>query len=389
MMPVRSIALLFEYATLNGGERSILAAVNWLQKNDDRFEFSAIASPVGRLANLLQDLQIPIRPWSSWDASGQRRSADDLRSSLKQILALHPSSLLHGNSLAMGRLIGRIAHELQIPTTAHLRDIIKLSRSAVEDLNGNQALIAVSTATREFHIHQGLNPDQVFVVHNGVDLQAFSPKKRTGYFCHELGLQDNLCIDRQAADSTSIRLIATIGQIGLRKGQDILATAALNIVSRLPNVHFLIVGERNSRKEESIRFEQQIREDFSRAGLADRLHLVGYRDDIAAFLNEIDLLVHPANQEPYGRVLLEASAAGVPIVATNVGGTAEIVVDGKTGVLVPPRNPPALADAIVDLLTDTAKAARFGRAARERAELRFGISRAAIELANVWDRYLN
>lgn len=383
------VALLFEYFTLNGGERSILAAIDWLRGNDDRFEFVAIAPPVGRLADELRTRGIAIRAWSLWDDTSRRYSAEDVEFSLQRAVDEVNPDLLHGNSLAMGRLIGRAASDLRVPTTAHLRDIIKLSASAIADLNRNRMLIAVSEATRVFHVSQGFDSSRVCVVRNGIDLKSFQPKGATGYLHSELGLPFVRSESLADADTQSVRLIAAIGQIGLRKGLDVLAAAAPLTIARIPGAHFLFIGERLSQKEESVRFEQSIQEKFVANGIADRLHLLGYRGDVADILNEVDLLVHSANQEPFGRVLLEGCAVGVPIVATDVGGTSEIIIDHETGVLVPSRNPPALAAAMIDLLIDRAKAVRYREAARRRAESEFGISNSAQKLAQVWERVLN
>ena len=141
-------------------------------------------------------------------------------------------------------------------------------------------------------------------MYNGVDVERFRPRAATGKLKTQLALPEN-CF-----------LSATIGQIGLRKGQDVLAEAAALAAARMPHAHFLLVGQRHSSKAESIDFERNVTRTFYQAGLRDRLHLLGYRDDIDRLMNEIDLLVHPAHQEPLGRVLLEAAASEVPIVAT-------------------------------------------------------------------------
>jgi glycosyltransferase involved in cell wall biosynthesis len=168
----------------------------------------------------------------------------------------------------------------------------------------------------------------------------------------------------------------------------VLAAAAPAIVAQFPQTHFLLIGERTSQKEESILFERKIQQEFDQAGLANRLHWCGNREDVCELLGEIDLLVHPANQEPFGRVLLEASAAGIPIVATDVGGTAEIVIDRVTGRLVPPRNPAAIAEAILQLLADANAAQRLGDQARDRALNHFSIAIAAQHLGNFWQEVL-
>ena len=121
---------------------------------------------------------------------------------------------LHANSLAMGRLSGPVAAELQLPSIAHLRDIVRLSAQAVADLNCHRRLLAVSEATRAFHVAGGLAAEKTHVLYNGVDLDEFRPRPPTGYLHRELGLPPDA------------QLIGTIGQIGLRKGQDVLLRAA-------------------------------------------------------------------------------------------------------------------------------------------------------------------
>ena len=167
------------------------------------------------------------------------------------------------------------------------------------------------------------------------------------------------------------QLIGTIGQIGLRKGQDVLLHAAAMIADRSPNAHWLIVGERNSEKGESRQFESRLH-GMADGPLAGRVHFLGRRDDVPQLLGELTLLVHPARQEPLGRVLLEAAAAGVAVVATAVGGTPEIFPpESQSARLVPPDDPAALAAAMLELLDDRPFRQRLSAAARRRAEAAF------------------
>jgi glycosyltransferase involved in cell wall biosynthesis len=115
------------------------------------------------------------------------------------------------------------------------------------------------------------------------------------------------------------------------------------------------------------------------------VHRLGYRNDIARLLNEVDALVHPAHEEPLGRVLLEAAASGTPIIATDVGGTREIVRHRESALLIPPGNPRTLADAIFEMSADPALRARLSGAARARATDDFDIARAAARQADIWN----
>ncbi len=366
---VKRIAIVFEFGTLNGGEHSMLAVVDRLKAD---FEFVAIAPEAGRLADRLKSERIEHIPLTLRDEANARLPRDAACRNLVKAVKQCSPDLLHANSLSMGRLTGAIAGDIDVPCAAHLRDIIKLSNAAIEDLNRNDVLIAVSHATRKFHVEQGLEENKTGVVYNGVDCELFHPEPSTGVLKTELQIPDDGF------------LVATIGQIGLRKAQDVLAAAAILASERLPEAHYLLVGERNSSKAESIEFERNVARRFDEAGIGNQLHQLGYSEDIDFLMNESDLLVHCAHQEPLGRVLLEAAAAGLPIVATNVGGTSEILQDGVSARLIPANDPQALAAAIIESYDDPNQRDEFSSAARKRVESLFNVDRAARALAEVW-----
>lgn len=375
----KHIALLFEYPTLNGGERSMLAVLDRLaslERQRPEFRFSAIAPVSGPLAEALRSRGIDVRPLPLRDGAGRRLPREETLRRLRTELSSLNAEMVHANSLAMGRLLGALGDDFPIPRVSHLRDIIGLSRTAIADLNRNDWLIAVSEATRDFHVGHGLDADKTVVIYNGVDCEEFQPRKKRGTLNAELGLP------------ASAFLVLTVGQIGLRKGQDVLAEAAARLRDSQPELHFVIVGERNSNKQESVEFETALVRRFKESGLRHRLHLLGYRHDIPRLMNEADLLVHPAHQEPLGRVLLEAAASGLPIVATDVGGTREILADGVSARLVPPGDLVSLAAAIAKVASSPEMRSRFAAAARERIESQFTIERAVERLAAVWDDVL-
>jgi len=370
----RKVLLFFEYGTLNGGEFSLLSMLEaWGQRD---LECVAAAPPCGRLRERLEQGGIDVLPLTLRDVQGQKRPLVDIHTHLLDCVARVAPDLVHANSLAMGRMVGRMAGDLTIPCTAHLRDIIKLNKTAIADLNRNAGLIAVSQATKRFHVAQGFQADRVQVIANGVDTHRFRPAPATGTLKRELGLSDRSL------------LIAQIGQICLRKGQTLLARAAVTLAREFPEVHTLFVGERHSQKQESIDYENTLRKTFHEAGIVDRLHCLGFRDDIPALLNEIDLLVHPAHQEPLGRVLLEAAACARPMVATNVGGTPEILTDEVSALLVAPDDLVALTCAIRRLLHDPELRTRLGHQAHTDTKVKFALPMAAARVRAFWESFL-
>ena len=360
------VLILCEYPTLSGGERSMLATLDGVAHAG--FTAAVAAPPEGPLAQSLTVRGIEVIGLATRDPLGGHRSQAAVRQELACLLAKRRPSLFHANSLAMGRLSGPVAQSLGVPSLAHLRDIIRLSRQAIADLECHTRLLAVSEAVRHFHTACGLAHEKTFVLHNGVDLERFRPRPPTGYLHEELGL------------SREAPLIAAIGQIGIRKGLDVMLRAAVSVSQQQPSVHYLLVGQRWSDKAESRRFEADLHQ-WATAKLGGRVHFLGLRADVDRLLCEATMLVHPARQEPLGRVLLEAAASGVAVVATDVGGTGEIFPpQSHAARLVPPDEPECLADAMLELLGDESLRTQLGAAARRRAVAAFNAERATAGL---------
>ncbi len=363
------LLLLCEYPTLNGGERSMLATLPRVQEAG--FTVAAAAPPEGPLAEALGEASVDVVPFSRRARPDQAAGAPParLRERLAEVLRRHRPDLLHANSLAMGRLAGPVAAGNRVRSLCHLRDILRLTRGAVADLNRHTRLLAVSRATRDYHVAAGLDAGKTFVVHNGVDLDAFRPRPASGILHRALGLP------RHA------HLALTVGQVGLRKGQDVLLRAAAALADRLPRLDWLLVGRRHSGKEEARRFEAELHAAAAAGPLAGRVHFLGVRRDVPAIMNEALMLVHPARQEPLGRVLLEAAASGLAVVATDVGGTREVFPpQAGAALLVAPDDPDALAAAVARAAGDEALRGQLGRAARRRAEEAFSVEGAAESL---------
>src|SRR5256885_12380726 len=149
------------------------------------------------------------------------------------------------------------------------------------------------------------------------------------------------------------RVLLCVGRLEPQKGVDV----AIRALREIPDAQLVVLGEGPQRGE----LEQLARE------LDVHVYLPGRVPDVAAWLRRADLLVHPVRWEGFGLALLEAMLASLPVVATAVSSIPEIVVDGETGLLVPPDRPTELADAISSLLADPDRAAALGRAGLARA----------------------
>lgn len=353
------VLVVCEFATLNGGERSLLAVVPHLRQAGWEFDF--LAPPDGPLAAALQGQGIEV----------VGRHVD-----LPKVLASRRVDLVHANSLATSLFAGPIAREQDVPSLGHLRDIVRLSGPKVARLNAHARLLAVSTAVRDHHLAQGLDPAKSHILHNGIDLRQFSssPPTEEDFECRGIRAELHL--------SASAKLIGMIGQIILRKGQDTALTAVAPLMRDDRDLHAIVLGERHSEKPETVEYERKLHGIAAAAGVADRVHYLGTRDDVPTLLPQLDLLLHMARQEPLGRVLLEAAACGVPIVATDVGGTREIFPheadDGA--LLVPVDDADAARAAVRRVIADAALARAMAIAGRRRIEAAFTVEQSAAGL---------
>jgi glycosyltransferase involved in cell wall biosynthesis len=207
-------------------------------------------------------------------------------------------------------------------------------------------VIAVSQDTHDrLHRELGWPLERLTVIPNAVDVERY----------RERGGADRSSLD----DSTGRPVVLVPARLEPQKGHRYLLEAA----RELPGVRFACAGSGSLTAE--------LTEIAERLGVADRVAFLGYRDDIADLLSGCDLVVLPSLDEGLPLALIEASAAGVPVVATDVGGTGELVVAEKTGLLVAPRDPRALAQAVARLIADPALARRLGAAGRQRARQHF------------------
>jgi len=176
-------------------------------------------------------------------------------------------------------------------------------------------------------------------------------------------------------------VVGYVGTLHARKRALSLAPLAARILARVPRARFLIVGDGPERAP--------LEAACGRLGIADRFAFVGYAERVAPFLRRMDVLMHPSMNEGSSNSILEAMAAGVPVVAYAVSGNRETVVHGETGFLLPDGREEALAAAVADLLIDPVEARRFGAAGRARIERDFSVDAMVRATAAVYDEVIS
>lgn len=175
-----------------------------------------------------------------------------------------------------------------------------------------------------------------------------------------------------------------VGNLCLHKGHDVLIEAMPVVHAHLPEARCWIAG---STEHEPATVEA-LRQRIIQTGLDGTVSLLGRRRDVPDLLHAADVFVLSSRQEGFPITILEAMAAGKPVIATDVGGCAEAVVHGETGLIVPPENPEALAGALIDLLSDCQRAKEMGAAGRARVEREFTVDRMVDQHLELYERVL-
>ncbi|MEW4564574.1 glycosyltransferase family 4 protein [Bremerella sp. JC770] len=351
------VVYLCEYGTIYGGENSMLSGLNAMQR---RGYDVAVACPAdGRLPDRLAELDVRPLPFTWTDETGQRLPLEQLRRQLATATTSWKADIVHANSLSVSRILGPVQRPSGARFVGHLRDIIKLNRRVVTDISMLDEIFCVSDATRSFHLEQGLTADKSLVLHNGIDLNEFAPP----------GVRE---------ESLPLQLIY-VGQLVMRKGIDVLLEGCRLALAAGADFTLDLYGECHSTKEEARQYLADAQQRVANWQLTDRIRFRGRTDQARQIMQQADILVHAAKQEPWGRVLLEAGACGLPIIATDVGGTREMY-PAEEALLVPPDDPEALSAAIGKLCQSPNLRRTMGLHARKRIE-QFDIDDYADKLA--------
>ncbi len=230
--------------------------------------------------------------------------------------------------------------------------------------------IAVSDEVRQSLLRQlGPIQDKIFTICNAVNLRTFERVGDRVALCAQLGLVPES------------HLIAVVGRLTEQKGHCYLIEAAQSVVETYPETHFLFIGDGELRHD----LQQQVQQ----AALSRHIHFLGIRNDVPDLLAAADLFVLPSLWEGLSMALLEAMAAGKPIVATSVSGTIQAMAHGETGLVVPPRDSQALAGAIAQLLSNPAQAQTLGQAARQHVVANYGAQKQAREHLALYHQLLS
>jgi len=264
-----------------------------------------------------------------------------------------------------------------IPVLWHVREILAMPRPIRWILHKTLSLCAdrivcISQAVRDSLLKEAPQlAGKSVVVYNAVSVAASNGRVKGIPLREELGLPPGA------------PLVGMVGRITHWKGQEILAEAAGLIARSRPDVHFVAVGSYFADESHYLHNLQSLIDSL---GLNGRFHLANYRSNVTDVYRALDIFVLPSRKpEPFGRVTVEAMMQGRAVIATNHGGTCELIQEGVTGMLVPPSDPKALVTAIERLLKDRTLGEKMGQAAAVYARENFSMPRYQDRMRNVID----
>ena len=216
-------------------------------------------------------------------------------------------------------------------------------------------VVANSPAAAQILEHEGLAPTSIAMISNGLDLAAFPAHKAP----------------------KQIRTIVTVANLRPEKCHETFIAAASMLVGAYPSLRFQIVGDGPQRRALEALADAR--------GLATHMEFLGHREDVPRLLASADAFVLPSRSEAFPNSAIEAMAAGLPVVASAVGGLLDLIDHGRTGLLVPPTDPEGLAAALRSLIDDPARAASIGEAARAEVHQRYSFDRMIASFEDLYE----
>lgn len=434
--PCRTILYLDHTAKMSGGEIALLNLVSALDKR--HYHPVVVLAADGPLAGRLRaaDIETYVEPLApavletrkdsigpkSLLRVGQAWACIGYAFRLARLARRLGADLIHTNSLKSdlyGGLAGRLAG---VPVLWHIRDnidghylppkvaaafrglshivpkaVVANSESTLRTLRpvrwqfAATAYSGIAASSTSAALDLALIPAsegremRQQVVHDGYNIQALAPQQALKSQTLEAA---PVCPTPEGSSPPPQKpsVVTLVGRIAGWKGQHIFIQAAALVRDKFPQARFQIIGAPLFGEHE---YEQSLHRMVRDLGLADRVEFLGFREDVPALLAQADIVVHASTlAEPFGQVVIEGMAAGKPVIATDGGALPEIVLPGETGLLVPMGDAPAMAEAMMTLLSDPVRAAAMGVAGRQRVGERFTISHTARKMERLYEHLL-
>lgn len=367
----RSRALFLDHVGELGGAELALVDVARAYRESSTFLLFADGPFRARLTSLGVPVQVieggaalhSVRRETGWPGLGAAWRVVTLARKVARIARAY--DFIHANSqkaFVVGSLAGLLARR---PVIWDLNDLLTPEHFSRTNLlldvilanHFSVRIIANSRASADALVARGGRAHKVRVVYNGLDPVPF-----------DLVTEQDVAAAHQELGLNGQPVIGLFGRLAGWKGQHV----ALEALRRVPGIHLMLVGDALFGEHE---YARSLRDTTRRLGLEDRVHFLGFRSDVPRLMRLARIVVHTSTApEPFGRVIVEGMLARRPVVATRAGGVEEIVDHGRTGLLVTPGDPDALAEALHELLGHPVQAEGLAAAGRADAERRFTVA---------------
>ena len=313
----------------------------------------------------LTTYQTPFEFWFDYNRPSFRpaRYLSLIREGIR-IVRRHGVRVLHANGAAPCQWLVPVRAVTRRPLLVHLHiDYLRRSRYVLL-LHMADLIVGVSSQVNDGFREDGTPPERLKVIYNGIDFDRIPAARQN--------LRSVLGIPQGAP------VIATVGSLVHRKGHDLLlrAFAELPATAQGALPHLLIGSDGEARAT-----LEALAADL---GISDRAHFLGYTDDLSAIYEAANIFALASRADAFGLVLAEAGHFGLPVVSTRVGGIPEVIIDGETGILVPPDDVPALREALRRLIDSPGLREAMGGAGRQRADRMFTVARMAAEFSDCY-----
>ncbi|WP_420794783.1 glycosyltransferase family 4 protein [Desulforamulus reducens] len=363
MKPLTKIKVLHVVRPAAGGMKNhLINLIRYTDKN--KFSVTVACPPGTSMWDELYDMGVDLIPIP---LRGELSPTKDYLVVHTLVKYLHQSrtTILHTHSskaALVGRVAGIIARTPVIIFTVHnsifYEEWSRLKKkiySTVEKILARftDRIITVSEALKqELLVKEDLSPTRLTTIYNGIEVEKFTTQSDLNEIRQSFNIPE------------SSMIIGTIARLAPQKGVSYLLKAASHLKEY--NVTFLVVGDGPLR--------QELEQEVSERGLQNRVIFAGKRDNIPEILSILDIFVLPSVTEGLPLTILEAMAASKPVVATRVGGVPEAIVEGKTGLVVSPKDPEALAVALAGLLGERDRLNRMGQNGQKHASEKFTVN---------------
>ena len=350
-------------SSIGGGEKQLA----YLVANIDRARYCplVVCPDDGVFAEHLRHLNIPtvilnLPPWRKAKSLIARYNAAQ---KLVSLAKTHKVQLVHTSDSWFNPYLRYLRKRLKIPTVSHVRNLLTPTQARKYKFDRMDSIIAISEQSKMPLVEAGIDTRKIDVILNCVDLSVFRPVPVT---------------------STSEKYaVGIVGRIEPFKRQKVFVEIAAKVAVQCKKVRFHIIGAALDTPEHRT-YEQKVRHLVIKHQLQEIVHFAGHRTNMPRAMQELDLLVTLSA----GSVIAEAMATGKPVIGTPIGSTADMIVQGVTGYVIPLDPVEKIVDKIIELVEDPIQSMRIGQAARKHAEEAFGIEAHVQKVQNIYERLL-